>query len=106
MVAGFRFVTPHYKTLQGENRKKQDGEKEIKKLEREQIWEEERENNEVHMNGRGGRDRKAPMQREGVVQGERGRDKTEIPRGRKAGGMQMLAERKDYNGEELELHGL
>lgn len=41
-----------------------------------------------------GRDRKAPTQREGGVQGERGRDKSKIPRGRKARGMQIEAERK------------
>lgn len=93
MVSGL--VTPHYKTLRGQTERNK-REREIKKAER--IGEEDRETNEAHMSEeKKGRDRMAPRrerQREGGAQGERGRDKSKIPRGRKARGMQIEAERE------------
>lgn len=59
-----------------------------------------RESNEAHMSEEKKKKRKrqegtiTEREREGGVQGERGRDKSKIPRGRKARGMQIKAERE------------
>lgn len=71
-------------------RNKAESEREMKKLWR-AIGEEEKESVEAHMNEKTERDRKAPKQREGGVQGKRGKDKSKIPRGGEAGGMQIEA---------------
>lgn len=55
---------------------------------------------------RGGKvGRKAPMQREGELLHERGRDKSKIPRGPRAGEMQIDG-KKHYHREESELYGM
>lgn len=110
MVAGF--VTLHYKAVQEETERNKQGRQRNKENKGRELGRRRGESNEAHRREEErGSDRKAPPQtkggREGGARGKRGRDKSEILRGRGAGGMQIKAERGgDYNEEAPELCGV